>query len=311
MSSLDRPPDRPLARPLAELEFVAFDLETTGCSADHSEVVEVGAVRFAADGRELGRFQQLVDPRCRIPASVTAIHGITDAMVRGMPTLEEVLPVLTDFFESGSGPESGGGAGTVLMAHNARFDVGFLNRGYGRHALRPPRLPVIDSVRLARRQLRELRRHTLAALAHFYAATRPTAHRGLDDSLVLKDVFLGLVREPPAPATLDDLLRLAPAQFIQPVTGPPVTGFPRGRGRTPPILPADFAELQAAVERQCVVSMIYHGGRSGVGRRSVTPRRLYQARGVVYLVAYCHRDRKEKQYRLDRIAEFELVEAEF
>jgi DNA polymerase III epsilon subunit family exonuclease len=285
--------------PLAELEFVAFDLETTGCSADYSQVVEVGAVRFTADGRELARFEQLVDPRCRIPASVTAIHGITDAMVRGMPTLDAVLPALTDFLESGSDP--GGAAGTIAMAHNARFDVGFLNRAYGQYARRPPQSPVIDSVRLARRQLRGLRRHTLAALAHFYAAARPTAHRGLDDSLVLKDVFLGLVREEPAPATLGDLLRLTPAQFIQPITGPA-----RGGGRTAPILPADFADLQAAVDRQCAVSMVYHGGRSGPGRRSVTPRRLFQSRGVVYLVAFCHRDHKDKQFRIDRIAEFEL-----
>ena len=66
-------------------EFIAFDLETTGLSPDFNRIVEVGAVRFRADGTELDRIEQLVDSRCCIPDDVIKIHGITDEMVRGQP----------------------------------------------------------------------------------------------------------------------------------------------------------------------------------------------------------------------------------
>ena len=74
------------------IEFIAFDLETTGLSPDFNRIVEVGAVRFRLDGTEMDRMEQLVDPRCAIPDDVTKIHGITDDMVRGQLPIEDVLP---------------------------------------------------------------------------------------------------------------------------------------------------------------------------------------------------------------------------
>ncbi len=81
------------ARPLSDIEFVAFDLETTGLFPVVNRLVEFGAARFRLDGRVLGTWEQLVDPECSIPLEVTNIHGITDAMVRGQPTLAQALGV--------------------------------------------------------------------------------------------------------------------------------------------------------------------------------------------------------------------------
>ena len=78
--------------PLADVEFVAFDLETTGLFAAADRIVEIGALRFRLDGTELDSFEQLVDPECEISAEVTQVHGITNKMVRGKPTISEVLP---------------------------------------------------------------------------------------------------------------------------------------------------------------------------------------------------------------------------
>ena len=91
-----------------DTEFIAFDLETTGLSPDLNRIVEVGAVRFRLDGTELDRMEQLVDPRCVIPADVTEIHGITDEMVCGQPPIEQVLPEFVEFLGF---PE------TILLAH--------------------------------------------------------------------------------------------------------------------------------------------------------------------------------------------------
>ena len=108
----------PHDRPLAEVEFVAFDLETTGLFPVVNRIVEFGAVRFRLDGRELGTWEQLVDPECPIPPGVTEIHGITDTMVRGQPTVARALPGFLDFL---------GRTEAILLAHNATFDLGFLN----------------------------------------------------------------------------------------------------------------------------------------------------------------------------------------
>ena len=108
-----------LGTSLADVDFVAFDLETTGLSPISCRIVEFGAVRFNLAAGELETFEQIVDPQCPIPPETIRVHGITDAMVRGMPTVSEVLPAFLGFL---------GGPDTVLMAHNASFDIGFLTQ---------------------------------------------------------------------------------------------------------------------------------------------------------------------------------------
>ena len=119
------------------VEFVAFDLETTGLSSAFCHIVEFGAVRFRADGTELDRLEQLVDPGCPVPRDATAVHGITNDMIRGQPTVEEVLPEFLQFL---------GGTDTILMAHNASFDLGFLAVALHRLGANVPEHPVVDIV---------------------------------------------------------------------------------------------------------------------------------------------------------------------
>src|SRR5512137_2915187 len=129
------PPSQPMLqpdRPLTEVEFVAFDLETTGLFPVVNRIVEFGAVRFRLDGRELATWEQLVDPECLIPLDVTAIHGITDAMVRGQPTVAQALPGFLEFL---------GRNEAILLAHNAPFDLGFLNFAAAKTGLAIPTNP--------------------------------------------------------------------------------------------------------------------------------------------------------------------------
>src|SRR6185312_727184 len=96
------------------LEYVAFDLETTGLVADTERVVEIGAVRFDSSGAELGRFECLVNPLRSMPPGAQAIHGISDADLAGASTAETVLPGFLAFLGD---PET-----TTLLAHNSSFD---------------------------------------------------------------------------------------------------------------------------------------------------------------------------------------------
>jgi DNA polymerase III epsilon subunit family exonuclease len=102
---------------LTDITFVALDTETTGLQPIVHRLVDIGAVRFRLDGWELATFQQLIDPEIPIPPEVQQVHGITDAMVRRKPTIEHVLPQFIEFL---------GESDTILLAHNAPFDLSFL-----------------------------------------------------------------------------------------------------------------------------------------------------------------------------------------
>ena len=95
--------------------FVAYDLETTGLYPDKDRIVEIGAVKFDRRGI-IGRFSTLIDPGIPMPSDTTRINGITDGMLQGMPTLDEVLPDFLRFIQN-----------AVLIAHNANFDGSFVN----------------------------------------------------------------------------------------------------------------------------------------------------------------------------------------
>ncbi len=194
-----------LGTPLSDTVFCVLDLETTGGGAECS-ITEVGAVKVQG-GRVLGEFQTLVRPPSRIPAMIQLLTGITDQMVATAPSLDGVLPALDEFM-----------AGTVLVAHNARFDVGFLKRGYESVGIRWRSPHVVDTVALARQLLLrdEVRNCKLATLAaHFHASTEPN-HRALSDARATVDVLHGLLERAGSLGvhTLEDLcdvmLRVSP-----------------------------------------------------------------------------------------------------
>ncbi len=157
--------------PLSEVTFAVIDLETTGGSPGHCAITEVGAVKLRG-GECLGRLQTLVNPGVTIPPAVTYLTGITEAMVLPAPRMGAVLPSLLEFVGD-----------AVLVGHNVRFDLAFLNAAL--EAERRPRLsnPAVDTAALARRLVRdEVRDCKLSTLAeHFRLEVRPT-HRALDDA---------------------------------------------------------------------------------------------------------------------------------
>jgi DNA polymerase III epsilon subunit family exonuclease len=185
---------------LDALEFVAFDTETTGCTAESGRMVEIGAVRFRSDGSEVDRFQTLINPRRSIPWAVTRIHGITDDMVRDCPCESEVLPTFISFL--------GDASSTILMAHNAGFDMAFVGNALARCGLSPPVHAVLDTVRLSRRRAPELPSHSLRSIVRSFGLGTTTDHRGLSDSVHLMQIFQRLVARSPAIESVDHLFQL-------------------------------------------------------------------------------------------------------
>jgi len=172
-----------LDEPLRTTTFTVVDLETTGGSAAADGITEIGAVRVQG-GEVQGEFQTLVDPGAPITPFVTVLTGITDAMVVGAPRIASVLPAFFEFAR-----------GSVLVAHNAPFDVGFLRRAAAELDIAWPAFAVVDTAVLARRVLTrdEVPNCRLASLAAFFGAATTPNHRALFDARATVDVLHGLI----------------------------------------------------------------------------------------------------------------------
>jgi DNA polymerase III subunit epsilon len=172
-----------LGRPLREVTFCVVDLETTGGSAPAgSRITEIGAVKVRG-GEVLGEFQTLVNPEASIPPFIAVLTGITDSMVASAPRVDQALPAFLEFAR-----------GTILVAHNASFDVGFLRHFAALQSLTWPAFEVVDTARLARRVLTrdETPNCKLATLARVFHSPTEPIHRALEDARATVHVMHGL-----------------------------------------------------------------------------------------------------------------------
>jgi DNA polymerase-3 subunit epsilon len=192
-----------LGTPLFDVTFCVVDLETTGGSPRDCEITEIGAVKVRG-GEVVGSFQTLVDPGAVIPPFITVLTGITQAMVVRAPTIESVLPAFLEFC-----------GGSVIVGHNIRFDLSFLDAAAVR--LGYERLPnrSVDTAALARRLVRgEVRNLKLGTLAtHFRSPVTPV-HRAYEDAVATMHVLHGLLERVGnlGVTALDDLLVLPTAR---------------------------------------------------------------------------------------------------
>jgi len=180
-------------------KFVAFDLETTGLDNKKDEIIEIGAVKFTVETKAgrvvpklLSEFETFVKPNMLIPAEASSVNHITDAMVENAPPVGDCLKKFTAFC----------GQGTILLAHNANFDAGFLRVAYGKNPQLVPGNPVVDSLVMARTILPELENHKLGYMAGLFMKRGEISmkidsekmHRAVYDCEMLMEVFVALLR---------------------------------------------------------------------------------------------------------------------
>jgi DNA polymerase III epsilon subunit family exonuclease len=173
-------------RSLHEIVFVILDLETSGAApSTGAAITEIGAVKVCG-GEIVGEFQTFVNPQHGLSDFITSLTGITDDMLVDAPTISAVLPDFLEFL--GSHKE------TVLVAHNAPFDLGFLKAAAIEHQYPWPQYPVLDTVRISRYVLDrdEVPNCKLSTLATFFGAQTSPNHRALDDARATVDVLHGI-----------------------------------------------------------------------------------------------------------------------
>jgi DNA polymerase-3 subunit epsilon len=163
--------------------FTVFDTETTGLDPKLNRVVEIGGIRFDAKGIA-ARFNVLINPGVSMPSEVTKINGITDDMLRGQPASSVVLPDFLRFIGD-----------SVLIAHNAPFDISFINEELARIGLPLLKNRVIDTRIFAKETFPNLPKYALQELAVRFSIDVKDAHRAEDDARVCMELFLICLKE--------------------------------------------------------------------------------------------------------------------
>lgn len=164
--------------------FTAFDLETTGLDAKSAHIVEIGALRFDKRGTA-ARFATLVNPGVPIPPEAEKINGISDEMLGGYPGIEKVMPDFLYFVRN-----------TVLIAHNAPFDCGFINeslaRLHGKGNAPFPALPnpVACTLLISRETFPGRKSYSLQNMAADLSIPSLEAHRAGDDARLCMEILL-------------------------------------------------------------------------------------------------------------------------
>ncbi|MCC8136567.1 MAG: PolC-type DNA polymerase III [Clostridiales bacterium] len=159
-----------------DVDFVVFDLETTGFSPQNNRIIEIGAVKVQG-GRITDKYSTFVNPEVPIPFRIEELTSINDNMVMGSPTIETILPEFMEFCE-----------GCVMVAHNASFDMSFIEENCRRLSI-PCDKTAVDTVAIARVLLPALNRFKLDTVAKAVGVPLGHHHRAVDDAGCTAEIF--------------------------------------------------------------------------------------------------------------------------
>jgi DNA polymerase-3 subunit epsilon len=277
-----------LVQPLGDTPIAVLDVETTGASADFGHrVIELGIVRVER-GKVVAEYQQLIDPERRVSPGVTALTGISQAMVTGQPRFADQLPVALELLH-----------GAVVMGHNVRFDLSFLRKEFRRCRreitdVLGASVPVLDTVRIARRRFGR-GGNALQKLSRRLGIEPTVAHRALADAVTTAQVFERLI-EPVGgwSMCLCDAMR---------EQGGPMGLLPASPRES--LLPL---ELEEALEQRGAVLMEYVDAGQKRTQRVIEPVQVRRQNGELLLIAHCQLRNSRRTFKLDRIVQLTKVE---
>lgn len=170
--------------PLSEATFTVFDIETTGLSVSEDKIIEISAIKVK-DHQVVDRFDTFVNPHQKLSAFTTKLTGITDSDVSKAKPIEEVMPEFKAFFE-----------GTILVAHNATFDMGHIHQNLKTLGLFEHNYPSVDTLQIARQMYgNKIKRFNLKAVAKLFKVELKQHHRAEYDTRATTDIFLHMLTD--------------------------------------------------------------------------------------------------------------------
>ena len=258
--------------------LIALDLETTGLSPMVDKIIEIACFKITPQGDSV--YETLINPGIAIPPHTTDIHQISDDMVTSAPKLAEILNELHLFL-----------ADLPLVAHNAKFDLGFIVMGLQKEKIQLPRARVYCSCKMARASHKEVENHKLSTLVKALGIPLLNHHRALDDAYASLKIFIkGLER---LPATHGHLFELEQFDAID-----------------SSLLPTHLEELNKLVKEAAVIEIKYHGGNHKNEFRPVKLTSLLNTPDGNILYARCLWSDMYKSFKLNKIKDFRHPSAE-
>ncbi len=267
---------------LSEIPIVILDTETTGLNpAMGHRVVEIGLVRLE-NWQVVAEINQLIQPGRRMDVKASAVNGITDGDLKAQPTFAQVVDDLLVLLE-----------GALIVAHNAAFDASFLGQelfitGKAVDPQRPslPN-PWLCTLTLARSYF-HFSSNSLSNIARALNVRMGQAHRALNDVYMTAEILRRMWQQ------LQQKLRLHTVGDLLHAQGGPLYAPPPPNLFLPP-------PITAALQGKQNLQILYMDGRGGESQRLITPLYPTEYNGTGYLIAYCHQQKDQRTFRLDRI----------
>lgn len=265
---------------LNKATFTIFDVETTGLypySGD--KICEIGAIQATWDGNGKREFHSLIDPERPISYAAFAVNKISEDMVKGKPKIHEILPHFLEFIK-----------GSVLVAYNAGFDLGFLECALGEDRSILDDYHVVDALILARRLFPDIGRYNLPNVALSLNIDSSLRHRALADAFMTWKVFqkeLNILIGRGA-KRVEDISQLQKKRDTSIKT----------------VKDYKLKLIEEAIRDQKKLHITYHSiWGDNVTKRTITPKKIEKGYDKLYIVAHCHLKNEERNFRLDGIIE--------
>ncbi len=261
---------------LSNCRFTFLDLETTGLSPWFGDrICEVGIV--LTEGKRIKEtFQSLVNPERPLSPGAASANGLNNEMLTNAPHFSGIAKKIGELLKD-----------SVVVCHNAQFDLQFLDSEFRRLGWQLEIPNLIDTLHIAREHF-DFRSNTLANIAAEFGIQNPEAHRALADALTDKSVFFALMDAFKPGKPLDD--------FIGIYSSP---AWPSDGIR----LPVEWNEAILSGKRIRITYADKNGERTA---RVITPRQIIGLSDYIYLQAYCHLRNDERSFRLDRVLEMQV-----
>lgn len=273
-----------LSKRWSDCTWVAMDLETTGAYPLKADICEIGAVKWK-NGQIIDRFQTLIKPTHQMSDFIIAIHNITNEMVENAPPIGDKLHEFYKFIQ-----------GSVLTAHHAPFDLGFLAYDFEKLNIHVEDQPVVCTSLLSRALIQGSKNHKLQTLIEHLGLPQRNAHRALDDAESCLELLLKCL-EGRDDLTIQDLLKIQKKPLIWDDFS--ILDLRRNE---------HLSRLIDAIERGQSVDINYLGGSRPGESRVIKPIGLVRNPDGDYFVGYEQGQDKRKRYQLDRIAAVDFLE---
>ncbi|MCB0421994.1 MAG: 3'-5' exoribonuclease [Bdellovibrionales bacterium] len=264
--------------PWTQSTFVAFDLETSGKYPLESQICEIGAVKWH-NGVEVAQFQTLIRPDHKVPDEIIAIHGITNEELATAPKISEKINEFYNFTEN-----------SILIAHHAPFDMGFLAIEFENYGLKFPKNNVLCSSLLSRKSMPEMENHRLQTLVKSLKLDGGKAHRALDDARSSLLVALKCFERIGPHVNVQEILKY---QEFNLEWSDYSMAYLRGH--------KVFGEIIKAIEQKEDLQITYQGGSNPGKARTIRPLGLVRNARDDYLVADPIEGGHSKRYYLRKI----------